>query len=630
VLNALKPLHIDDTAYYYYASQIAKNPLHPYAFEIFWGQVPVPAMELLAPPVLPYWWAAAIRLFGENPWVWKLWLFPLCLILTWSIKALCRRFAGGLETPLMWLTAFSPAILPGINLMLDIPALALGLCALEIFFHSVDRESAWGACAAGTLAGLAAQTKYTGVSASVAMLLYGLLRNRPRLGMLATLAAASVFVSIEGLIFVAHGRSHLLSNLAGQSAYSASRWHLARALPAFVGALTPAVSLLGLMALRSPRFLLILIATAVATGYYLLGVAPGRASMYLDRLGFWPALGWLAFGVSAAVAAKLVGEVPASETGHRRSRIGSLNGFLVLWLLLEIACYFVFSTFPAVRRVLTIVVVMSLLNGRLAARRLRASASAALLRGLLIGGIFLGALYYGVDLYQAVSYKEAVEDATRWIRQRQPDATIWYVGHWGFQFYAERAGLIPVVPGRSTLRAGDWLVVPDESITAKQDIDVDSVPVHPACSLLHWSPLGYRTSPRAYYSGDVPIRGDREPLISVCVYKVAKDFTAPSPIPTNALWSHPVSTSNCSRGLALVSPGESWKLFLDASFPTTANESTMFSVQARYPHQFRKPNPGDRRTRKRVLVVSERSDGRDGVLSRRMSRPTSVVRVTCA
>ena len=122
LLNSLKPLHIDDTAYYYFAAHIAQDPLHPYNFEIFWGQSSQPAMDVLAPPVLPYWWAVAIRLFGRQPWVWKLWLFPFCLILTTSLQAIFRRFAHGLETILLWLTAFSPALLPGINLMLDVPA----------------------------------------------------------------------------------------------------------------------------------------------------------------------------------------------------------------------------------------------------------------------------------------------------------------------------------------------------------------------------------------------------------------------------------------------------------------------------------------------------------------------------
>ena len=92
LLDVSKPLHIDDTAYYHYAAHIAVDPLHPYAFEILWGQGPIPEMDVLAPPVLPYWWAAAIRLCGDRPWLWKLWLFPLALILTTSLRAIGRRY----------------------------------------------------------------------------------------------------------------------------------------------------------------------------------------------------------------------------------------------------------------------------------------------------------------------------------------------------------------------------------------------------------------------------------------------------------------------------------------------------------------------------------------------------------
>ena len=38
--------------------------------------------------------------------------------------------------------------------------------------------------------------------------------------------------------------------------------------------------------------------------------------------------------------------------------------------------------------------------------------------------------------------------------------TVWFAGHWGFQFYCERAGMRQVVPGRSLLLPGDYLVLP--------------------------------------------------------------------------------------------------------------------------------------------------------------------------
>src|SRR5262245_51652037 len=73
LLNCCKPLHIDDSAYLCYAAQIAQAPLSPYDFEILWKPLPCPANEVLAPPLLPCWWAVGLTLFGDSPVLWKLW-----------------------------------------------------------------------------------------------------------------------------------------------------------------------------------------------------------------------------------------------------------------------------------------------------------------------------------------------------------------------------------------------------------------------------------------------------------------------------------------------------------------------------------------------------------------------------
>ena len=53
LLNAVKPLTVDDTVYYYFARQIAEHPADPYGFEIFWQDRPKPALHQVAPIVQP-------------------------------------------------------------------------------------------------------------------------------------------------------------------------------------------------------------------------------------------------------------------------------------------------------------------------------------------------------------------------------------------------------------------------------------------------------------------------------------------------------------------------------------------------------------------------------------------------
>src|SRR5262249_10974883 len=148
----------------------------------------------------------AIRCFGEQPVLWKLWLLPFSLIFVLSLYALFRRFARGLEVPLVGMTVLSPAFFPSLNLTLDVPALSLSLAAVSVFFRACDRMSIPQAVLAGVVAGLAMQTKYTAFLAPAVMALYAVACNprshkRPRLWLLPQLwlgvaaGAAAILVS---------------------------------------------------------------------------------------------------------------------------------------------------------------------------------------------------------------------------------------------------------------------------------------------------------------------------------------------------------------------------------------------------------------------------------------------------
>src|SRR5262249_26746418 len=211
LLNAVNPLHIDDPAYYYSAAQLAEKPLAPYGFDIHWYDAPQPANTVLAPPLLPYWWSLALRLFGVNLFLWKMWLFPFAWLFVWSLDALFHRFARGLEAPLTLMTVLSPTFLPSLNLMLDVPALALSLTALVVFFRAVDRSSLAQAAAAGLIAGLAMQTKYTAFLTPAVIFLYVVLRGDLRefaLWALAAGIAAALFVAWEAYVAYHYNVSH--------------------------------------------------------------------------------------------------------------------------------------------------------------------------------------------------------------------------------------------------------------------------------------------------------------------------------------------------------------------------------------------------------------------------------------
>ncbi len=145
---------------------------------------------------------------------------------------------------------------------------------------------------------------------------------------------------------------------------------------------------------------------------------------------------------------------------------------VVLWFVLEIVASFALSPFPAVRRIMGLVIAATLLVGRLASRRGPKPLAQTGVTIAAVGSACFGLLFFGLDYLEARAEKVAAETAATRIHAIQPDATIWYVGYWGFQFYAEREGMKQVVPtfrpetdrvpypAPSLLHAGDFLVIP--------------------------------------------------------------------------------------------------------------------------------------------------------------------------
>lgn len=560
VLNAVKPLTIDDSAFYAFMAQAARNPADPYGFEIFWFHAPMPAYEAFTPPVMIYWWALALRLFGEHPFLWKLWTLPISLLLAFSLHALYRRFARGLQVPLTALTVLSPAFLPSMNLMLDVPCVALSLTSLALFLRAIvpdQRPNPAGqrgvgpgpllsAALAGLVAGLAMQTKYSGFLAPAALILAAGVFRRPLLGAVALLAAGAAFLVIEGLLIGRYGSSLVLTGLRLRSSLMEALFTRPQQLWALLGILGGVASpvfLVGWAGLRGRGWAVVAGGVVVLLAMlYLAGleavvavtamrqiVLPGeleywQSTFMLSEALFVP-LGLAGIGIVLGAAAVLcrLGRGPATWRPHW------VEWFLVLWLGLEVAGYFAIAPAPGVRRVLGVVVAATTLVGRLASRTCRSRPRRVLVSAIAAYGVLLGLGYSVVDWCEARAQQEGPEIAAGYIRARREDPTIWYIGHWGFQYYAERLAMRPVIPNVSILSRGDWLVVPSLEID-QQGIELSARPLKKAAELpAGLDPVPYRTVP-GYYLGYAPLTGRPGPRLRVTIYLVLADFTASPPV----------------------------------------------------------------------------------------------------
>jgi hypothetical protein len=451
VASAAKPLHIDDPFFYRVAARIAVAPFDPYGFDILWHQWPQPVHEELTPPVAPYWQALGLRVAGDRPVLWKLWQLPFAAVFVVSLHAILRRWAPRVALPVTALTALSPTFLPALNLMQDVPAAALGLASVATYLRADASDRARWAVAAGLVAGLAAQTKYSALTFAAALALHGLLHGKLRLGILAASAAAIPFCGWEWAMTVRYGQGMLFGQL-GTDWYWTGRGAMAGFLLHLAGGTLSVPGWIAVAA-RAPR--------ASAWG--------GAAVVAAVASIAWRPVEHLVFLALGVMATTLVGFAVVRAVALSRGAAGELRTTLFLcgWLALEMAGYFATAPFPAVRRVVGIVLVATLLAARVASLELARAAAPAdrgprRLAALVAASALLGVLVSWVDVREARAFPEAVRAARDAIRAAG-GGTVWFVGHWGFHHYAPRAGMRPLVPDHTFVRAGDWIVVPSRA-----------------------------------------------------------------------------------------------------------------------------------------------------------------------
>lgn len=545
LLNAVKPLTIDDTANCTYARQIAGAPLDPFGFEMFWAHAPQPANEVLTPLVVPYWVAPAVALFGEQPFFWKLWLLPIHILLVFMLDAVFRRFTGRMAPALVLATTLSPAFLPSSNVMLDVPVAAVGLAALVLFFRATDPVSVGRrlsplvlAVLAGVVGGLAIQTKYTGFLVPAVIIAYGVSQGRASLALVAVTVTAAIFVVWEALIAWRYGQSHFMIHFLLRQEGLATKPPLTWPLITTLGGVGPGLAMLGLAAHRVRASVLAGLAAAVVAAILLVGAVQGVVGfettphqdlfnaekialvLTIPQVLFF-VLGLLVIVLTTSAACQLTGLTrPWTWANVWRRRPDDC--FLVIWLGLELAGYYFLSPCPAVRRVLGLLIVGTALLGRLAERTCRSAGAGRRVWAAAAFSAVLGLFFQAVDWCEAQAQKAGAEQAAAFVRQHKPTGQIWYVGHWGFQYYAERAGMVPVVPEQSKLVPGDWLVVPGPRLD-QQPIDITGAPltlveVIEVGDVLPWQTLA------GYYNNDLPLDHFSGPRLSVAVYRVTKPY----------------------------------------------------------------------------------------------------------
>ena len=440
-----KAVHIDDPVVLAASERILVDPWDPYSGDFDWFGHRLPFWQVTTnPPLLSYYLAPWVSVFGcQEIWL-HLAMVPFLVMMAFSMFRLSRHWADGSWWPVLFLLT-SPAVWVSMNLMRDVPATALLLASLVGLLEGSARGNRKQLAMASLLAGAAALTKYTAAVVFPIWALYALSRRRAGL-LLWTIPGVLLIIAWCGLTAWQYGWIHPLFLLAGlhpENSFPAIDKMFAL-LTITGSSMLLLVPWLGSRVSSSSRwvaFVAGMVAALAAAGYH--------RELDLEYL-FWAFSG-------AAVLWLTLGE------GLKRLRGGLLGDgsttlLLTVWPIAILIFGVVGIKFQAVRHLLPALPAIILLAFRLHGKESRTRPQSRLLMLLLMLQLALGGAVAWADRQYADCYRDLARGArAKW----QPYSDrIWFVGHWGWQFYARKAGFSQLSRGGPLPETGDIFLQP--------------------------------------------------------------------------------------------------------------------------------------------------------------------------
>lgn len=474
VAAVLKPILWDDEVYFQFAQHIAHHPLDPYGAQISIDGSQYNGFLVLAPPFILYWWGGAIAFFGNTISLTAIALFPFALAYTVSFYMLAGRGAPELASVLTVMATLSAWPLVTISYMQDFPVVALDLAALALFIEGSERRSRCCIVAAGVLAGLALETKYSAAAGVCVIVLWGLIARRFIDGLLAAAIALLLFCAVEAAIAAKYGHSHFLFHLfAGLPGSSGLRAEIIRLRTITYGFVQNSSSV------SIGALLLLPVALGFRRKWIIVNTAFVILAFVLSALGLDRIFGNVLPGATPqdmpmvlttsgllGLAVLIYGVVLLVSHAQRQLLFGDQWAFfLAAWILIEVLIYFVTAPFPAARRMGEIAVPMLLLVGRLV--KLRRSGATQpqfsdhgrFVNFSLVVTAFCGLTMLAISLVDGWNVVTTARVASSFMQADGRDVHRWQIASLALAHYLDADGVARIDRSSTTLQPGDLLAI---------------------------------------------------------------------------------------------------------------------------------------------------------------------------
>lgn len=547
-----KAFFIDDTLFLRAAEQIQKHPLDFYGFRINWFDYTTPMTEAFEnPPLTCYYIAFAASLVGWSELALHLAFLLPALAAAWGTFELAKMYCRRPVVATVIAVSTPAFLVSATSVMCDVMLVTLWVWSVVLFekglrweprLDNLDqprrlpnlRDRFYRDCfllSSGCVAGLAVLTKFPALSLSPLLAAYGLARTR-KVGrwLLAPIVPILFALSYElvtrklygqGLLL---GAAHYASKFRGD-AHEALWEKLVVGLGFAGGCFLPALLYMPMVWSRR-----VVLAGVCAIGACLL-VVP-RMSAFARFL--WSQDGsfkWLPFLYVAVLVVGGAQVLALGVAGLWRQR-NAVSGLLLLW----IGGVFVFAT--AVNWTINARSLLPAIPalGILIARQLDRAGPAAREGGFDSGlwpafpAVVISVILAGADCNLANTYRTAAQNL--FAKYHRPGATVWFAGHWGFQYYLEGQGAKALETRSPRLNAGDVIIYPYDS-TGLTFFSSDQVrllenldrPANSFCATMNYSKgAGYYAS----VNGPLPFSLGPVAPEHFSVFEVTKNLRSPS------------------------------------------------------------------------------------------------------
>ncbi len=455
---AKKPFHTDDPLFVWHGTSMADAPLEPCRLSVNWFGTTQPMSEVMRnPPGLQCLVAALHRVgwLGESALHWAL-LFPaLCLALAVHRWASSRKDCNPELAALLAIA--SPAFLvSATNVLPDVAMAACVTSALFLWMRGIDRgrtgDLAWAAlaCALGCL------TKYFAVSLLPFLAWYAS-RRSVRTARWLPLLSVSVLplAAYEAWMWKQSGSPPCIAgfralggDVRGDGGSVAAR--VLFTIVFFGGACLPACGIAAFRAIRGAQ------SGAVCAGFaaFAAWFASGSIGPAAAHRGVVSAELFLLAFAGACVLVDL-------SQRWRRAAHGA-DRWMIAWIAWELVYAALLNWSVTERGLVTSASLVAILAASSAGEPRVSARARALIAGVPIVLALLVSFALNVaDREIAESGERAALDLVApFVRAGK---TVWFQGHWGFQYYAQRRGAKPMEvgeAGRTNVARGDIVVIP--------------------------------------------------------------------------------------------------------------------------------------------------------------------------